>query len=217
MSQRLEQDEPANGNNTENESHSSSTTIPDSNTSMLFGKSSKLTRAPKPDITLGKTAPTRSATKATSSAPVVSLRSRGFWKILTKFDVSQTSAPGQMIIPKMFSGLFPTTTPSTGTGAGYQTEISFSLQFKDGKHTETVNDARYIHYTPKPGHPRPNTDNRFTFHNQTILVRLKRGDMLVFKLTRNPKVKFVIERLDATDNRYAALYKGIGQSYGMLP
>ena len=205
----------------------------------LFGRS-KYTRAPKPDISLGvKKVPTGMAGESSSAAsppaflppathvtatlassvPAVPLTPTGFWKVLSGNDVSTTSSPGQIIIPIEFKDFFEPLTltkPPDAGGKGRQWEASFSVQFVDGTFRIIANDARCIIYEPETGHPRPNTECRFTFRNREILKRLGKGDILVFRVATGGGVKFLIDKLSMHMPWYLKLYAGKGRKWGTL-
>lgn len=103
----------------------------------------------------------------------------GFWKRLSKNDVSLTSSPGQIIIPKAYVTYFP---PLLPTANPYLQESNLSTEFVDRNGNATpAPDSRLILYVPKPGQPRPNIEYRFTFRDQDILSNLSVNDVLVFE------------------------------------
>jgi hypothetical protein len=107
----------------------------------------------------------------------------GFWKQLSKFDVSPTSAPGQIIIPIRFRDFFVAMSvqkDETDTGGVRQSQVLFDVRFIDGDFELYVNKARAILYEPAADHPRPNIELRFTFRNRDAFDRLSAGDVLVF-------------------------------------
>jgi hypothetical protein len=213
----------------------------DSPATGIFGKS-KYTRAPKPDIRLGTKkaqagspqtpasgsthtpTPPASPIAPTPVSPVLASSATpssptGFWKVLSKFDVSTTSAPGQIIIPIEFQDFFEPLTltkPSDAGGRGRQWEASFPIQFVDGAFRVVANDARCIVYEPETGHPRPNTECRFTFRNRDILTRLTKGDILVFRVAAGGSVKFIVDKLSLHMPWYLKLYAGKGRKWGIL-
>ncbi|OGN97641.1 MAG: hypothetical protein A2Z77_04570 [Chloroflexi bacterium RBG_13_51_36] len=109
---------------------------------------------------------------------------RGFWKVLSNFDVNPGSAPGQIIVPIRFAHYFPPVTMTHGPdagGRGRQWECSLSVLLSGPSGNIVADDARFIIYEPHTGHPRPNTESRFTFHNSAIFSLLSTGDMLIFQ------------------------------------
>lgn len=123
-------------------------------------------------------------TEGTTAAQVAGVAPRGFWKVLSKNDTSLTSSPGQIIIPIRFREVFePLRQTGGGTTerSGRQWERTLRVVFKDGTWTGTAPEARVIVYEPQAGHPRPNTECRFTFHHREILERLSPDDVLVFE------------------------------------
>ena len=119
----------------------------------------------------------------------------GFWKKLSKNDVSKTSSPGQIIIPKKFMMHFPPIenyheTPSHGR----QGDVYFDISFKNKDiHSKIVNGVRAIHYIPAPNHPRPNQELRFTFRNKDVFSRLQKDDVLLFKEVDSDVLWFEVE------------------------
>jgi HKD family nuclease len=140
----------------------------------------------------------------------------GFWKKLRPFDVSLTSAPGQIIIPIQFLGLFPafSTQQTTAVNAS-QAEAFFNVLFilpsGDGIKVDKV---RIIHYFPAPHHPRPNHELRFTFRARDILQLLARDDILEFKQTDNPDIWFEIKLIKNKTREYRRFPKK--QRYGVI-
>jgi hypothetical protein len=132
----------------------------------------------------------------------------GFWKRLSKFDVSQTSAPGQMIIPIQFRTFFEPLALNfdrTDEGGARQYDRTFPLTFKDDGYQIEVEDARVILYEPAADHPRPNKELRFTFHDREILNRLRKDDVLVFQSLND---RIVVQRKAAGSmgpGRFASL------------
>ena len=64
-----------------------------------------------------------------------------FWKRLSNFDTSTSSAPGQIIIPKRFGDFFPPMTvqrDDTANGGVRQSECIFTATFKDGAFKATL-------------------------------------------------------------------------------
>ncbi|MEN3369818.1 MAG: hypothetical protein V7609_1961 [Verrucomicrobiota bacterium] len=136
----------------------------------------------------------------------------GFWKILSKFDVSRGGAPGQIIIPIEFRSLFPNQTlvkAADAGGRGRQWDTEFPVNFRDGGFTDTAL-ARFIVYEPETSHPRPNTECRFTFRNRAIFDRLNAGDILSFKFRQGSQPLF-IERFSPTSEVYRALRTSRGR------
>lgn len=141
----------------------------------LFG-TRKFPPAPQPDLPAPRRV--RSVRRKPRVAP------SGFWKILSDFDVNPSSAPGQIIVPIRFAHHFPQVTMTQGPdagGKGRQWECSLSVLFSDTGGNIVADDARFIIYEPHTGHPRPNTESRFTFHNKDIFNQLSAGDMLIFQ------------------------------------
>jgi HKD family nuclease len=111
-------------------------------------------------------------------------RESGFWKKLSKFDVSQSSAPGQILIPIRFLPFFPPlqlTQAEDADGGGRKWEATFPVTFVN-QQDEAVHlpDARFILYEPKRDHPRQNREPRFTLHNTEAFRQLRAGDVLLF-------------------------------------
>lgn len=141
----------------------------------LFGTRA-LPPAPVPDLTL----PRRPRSAVRARRPV----QQGFWKVLSAFDVSPTSSPGQIRVPLGFARYFPSVRMTRGRdagGRGRQWECSLRVLFRTPSGRLPADDARFIIYEPKTGHPRPNTEARFTFHSRTILNQLSAEDILVFR------------------------------------
>jgi HKD family nuclease len=141
----------------------------------LFG-TRKFAPAPQPDLPAS-----RRARKAAGRSRVTP---SGFWKVLSNFDVNPGSAPGQIIVPIRFAYHFPQVTMTQGPdagGKGRQWECSLSVLFSAPSGNIVADDARFIIYEPHTGHPRPNTESRFTFHNRGIFNLLSAGDMLIFQ------------------------------------
>jgi Predicted HKD family nuclease len=161
------------------------------------------------------TAPSRAVRKSqekeklpAATAPkagAISQEETGFWKVLSDFDVSKQGAPGQIIIPMRFRDLFPdqrlVKQPDAG-GKGRQWDTEFALTFRDGNFTATA-DARFIVYEPESGHPRPNTECRFTFRNRAIFDRLNAGDILSFHFV--PGRSLLVERFAPASDEYRVL------------
>jgi len=132
---------------------------------------------------------------------------KGFWKILSAFDVSKTGAPGQMIIPMKYLGLFPSMTNWTQTPVGArQRDVYFDVVFIDSaRKKHKVKNARAIIYVPSPYHPRPNQELRFTFRNRSVLNRLHKGDILQFRRTSSYSIWFEI-KLIPQKSKQAQIY-----------
>jgi HKD family nuclease len=211
--------EDAAGDETEDEA---TEPIPSSTraSSRLFGRS-RFPRAPRPDISLDRK---RRKSRRGSIGSVATLpgftipTATGFWKVLSAFDVSTTSAPGQIIIPIQFRDFFEplelTKQPDIG-GKGRQWEGAFPTQFRDGSFTLNV-DARCIVYEPETDHPRQNTECRFTFRNRDILERLRAGDILIFNRTSAGGIQIDVERVTSSDSRHRTLYSRPGGRFGWL-
>ncbi len=108
----------------------------------------------------------------------------GFWKSLSAFDASDSSAPGQIIIPIRFIDFFPPLTvqrDERSTGGVRQSHAEFPLTFQDGTFTKQVLTGRIILYEPAESHPRPNRELRFTFRDHPVFSRLRQDDVLVFR------------------------------------
>ena len=130
----------------------------------------------------------------------------GFWKILSKWDTSATSAPGQIQIPMQFREFFPAQVlvkEADAAGKGRQWDTTFAVEFRDG---DFIADAqgRFIVYEPEMDHPRTNTECRFTFHNRAIFDHLRAGDILSFRF-RGPGESLLVERFDPSSPGYQAL------------
>jgi hypothetical protein len=107
----------------------------------------------------------------------------GFWKRLSNWDASGSSAPGQIQIPIQFLDFFPNMTDEVALTAGLgqgQSAAYFDVEFRDGAFTKRVDQARVILYEPAPHHARPNREIRFTFHDHEVFERLSPLDVLVF-------------------------------------
>jgi hypothetical protein len=101
-----------------------------------------------------------------------------FYKELSPSDVSTHDSPGQIIIPIGFGSFFPALDMQKNPP-----DVFFAVEFRDGGYSTLVT-ARLILYVPKPGHPRPNPDLRYTFRNREILEdHLHHRDILVFTKT----------------------------------
>ncbi len=128
----------------------------------------------------------------------------GFWKKLSKFDISKTSAPGQIIIPIRYLDLFPPMNGlSTQLSGGQQEEVIFDISFEEYGKTELVEGVRAIRYVPAPSHARPNIELRFTFHNREIFNKLSVDDVLEFRRSVYPKIWFVIKLIKTGSSEYA--------------
>jgi hypothetical protein len=109
----------------------------------------------------------------------------GFFKKLSKFDASPSSAPGQIIIPIRFRSFFPDLTvekDETAIGGVRQSAVEFPVTFIQEQWSHPAN-ARVILYEPASDHPRPNAELRFTFRSIAIRDALKPDDLLVFRAT----------------------------------
>lgn len=109
----------------------------------------------------------------------------GFFKRLSKFDTSPSSAPGQIIIPIRFRAFFPDLAvekDETATGGVRQSAAEFPVTFVQ-EHWSHPASARVILYEPAADHPRPNPELRFTFRSIAIRDSLKPGDVLTFRDT----------------------------------
>lgn len=142
------------------------------------------------------------------SVPTPSLN-YGFWKKLSEFDVSSTSAPGQIIIPIRYIHIFP---PMSGLtlqpSGGWQEEVVFDISFEANGKAELVEGVRAIRYVPAPNHPRSNIELRFTFHNRTILNKLKKDDVLEFRRSKNQKAWFLVKLITQSNPIYYIYRKG---------
>lgn len=123
------------------------------------------------------------------------ITNKGFWKVLAAFDVSKTSAPGQMIIPIKNIGLFPSMSNWAQTKVGAkQRDVYFDVVFIDSNSKKhKVKNSRAILYVPSPYHPRPNQELRFTFKDRSVLNLLRKGDILEFRRTDSYSVWFEIK------------------------
>jgi hypothetical protein len=109
----------------------------------------------------------------------------GFFKRLSKFDASPSSAPGQIIIPIRFRPFFPDLAvekDETANGGVRQSASEFPVTFIQEQWAHPAN-ARVILYEPASDHPRPNPELRFTFRSIAIRDSLKPGDVLIFRAT----------------------------------
>ncbi|MDX6270021.1 MAG: hypothetical protein QOD28_1244 [Acidobacteriota bacterium] len=199
--------------------------------SELFGRS-QFPRAPRPDISLNRHRPAKTAPPASGTTPtgaalpssavpsstVASPSIKGFWKVLSPNDVSLTSSPGQIIIPIKFRSFFeplPLTKQPDAGGKGRRWDDLLDVQFTDGAYVLIVT-ARCIIYEPETGHPRPNTECRFTFRSKDILARLNAGDILLFTHSTSANLRFEVEKIPPTDPRYIALHNSNAKGHGLL-
>lgn len=130
----------------------------------------------------------------------------GFWKVLSGWDTSATSAPGQIQIPMQFREFFPAQVlvkEADAAGKGRQWDTTFPVEFQDGDFT-TGADGRFIVYEPEKDHPRSNTECRFTFHNRAVSDRLRPGDILSFRF-RAPSEPILVERFSPSTPTHQAL------------
>ena len=132
----------------------------------------------------------------------------GFWKKLSSFDVSPSSAPGQIIIPIRFRDFFEPLSlefDNTAEGGPRQYNRHFAMTFIDGGFSKQVTDARVILYEPASNHPRPNIELRLAFRDREIFNRLSKDDVLVFQHVDG---HIVVEKRDSGsmgDGRFARL------------
>ena len=124
--------------------------------------------------------------------PKVAFSGGGFWKQLSKNDVSPTSSPGQIIIPISFLPLFPEFSAwQIMSRNARQSDVYFNIIFTSPAGVRLrVDNVRSIHYVPSPYHLRPNRELRFTFRNKEIRDTFHRDDILVFRRTDNPDIWF---------------------------
>ena len=141
-----------------------------------------------------------SITAAGTAQHRVSAAPRGFWKRLSPSDVSLTSSPGQMIIPRQFLVFFPPLGAlKTTRSGGQQSDALIDVEYRQpNKVPKPVKGARVIWYQPAPSHPRQNPDLRFTFRDRGVLTSLKAGDVLEFIRTSMSSPALVIERIPAS-------------------
>lgn len=163
--------------------------------------------------------PSVSAPAATATgAPIGSIL--GFWKQLSKFDVSPSSAPGQIIIPKEFATLFPPRGKSQTTDSNaVQSDVNLAVRFHGLGKVQLCTAARLILYEPAAHHPRPNIEYRFTFHDKAINpTGLSETDILVFEvLTDDPdNCWFNIYHIPAKDPQYSEIRALASRSFGPL-
>jgi hypothetical protein len=187
----------------------------------LFG-SSKLSPAPRADISLSRQRESDASAVSSEESDETAVQQpsgalRMFWKTLSSNDVSTTSSPGQIVIPLMFRSFFeplPQTKAADAGGKGRQWDSTFRLDFADGTFIRSVQ-ARCIVYEPETGHPRQNTECRFTFRDQAILERLSAGDIIVFQQTGVARPQFRVERYAPSDARVSDLVNS-GARFGWL-
>jgi hypothetical protein len=143
-------------------------------------------------------------------------KNTGFWKKLSKFDVSSTSAPGQIIIPKGFINNFPPMDePLITSSGGEQSDVFFNIVFEDATGERLkIENVRAIYYIPAPDHPRPNSELRFTFRNREIFEMLSERDILEFKRTDEPSIWFVVRQIKPNNSDYVKLSKG--ENFGLI-
>lgn len=130
----------------------------------------------------------------------VSASPNGFWKRLSPSDVSLTSSPGQMIIPRQFLSFFPPLgSLKTTRSGGKQGDALIDVEYRQpNKEPMLVKGARVIWYEPAPDHPRQNPDLRFTFRNREVLTSLEAGDVLEFVPTAASSPALVVRRIPAS-------------------
>ncbi len=136
--------------------------------------------------------------------PVATLAGRIFWKKLSDNDVSLTSSPGQIQIPKQYYNRLPTfVNQEIKPNGASQEESFFDLLFIDsiGNQVPVLN-ARAIYYTPAPTHPRQNQEIRFTFRNRDVFTLLEARDILVFEDTIITGYSFIVRQIKETDPTY---------------
>lgn len=128
----------------------------------------------------------------------------GFWKKLSKNDVSLTSSPGQIIIPISFLEYFPPLSDPIITQSGAEQSDAFFNVIYESPSGDIVKieNARVIFYEPAPWHPRPNSEIRFTFRNHEILTGLGKEDLLEFRRSYEPSVWFIIRHIKPTSDEY---------------
>lgn len=145
-----------------------------------------------------------------NSAPVanaaprrISATPNGFWKRLTRSDVSPSSSPGQIIIPRQFLPFFPQLGRLKPTrSGGKQRDAFFDVEYHQPNKVPTlVKGARVVWYEPSPDHPRKNPDLRFTFKNKDVLASLAIGDVLEFIQTAVNSPALMIKRIPASAAR----------------
>jgi len=175
----------------------------------LFGRSKYRAPLPPTSTSLSTTAPgsptspTIPTPSTLPSPPQPSGTGRGFWKMLSDFDVSTSSAPGQIIIPMVFKRYFPSITSFIPTSSGAkQGDVHFDIIFRDNNGSRRVNNVRLIHYIPSPTHARSNEELRFTFLNRDIQTTFVKNDILIFEKTNDPNCQFIVEKISQGSPRY---------------
>jgi hypothetical protein len=121
----------------------------------------------------------------------------GFFKALSRNDVSLKDSPGQIIIPIAFLPFFgelEVQKDEAASGGPRQSHREFSLTYRDGGSDKTVATGRVILYEPAATHKRRNAEVRFTFRDRDILTSLSKDQVLLF--TRSEE-GIVVERLPA--------------------
>jgi len=134
----------------------------------------------------------------------ISPTNEGFWKKLSHNDVSKTSSPGQIVIPKKFVDFLPPFIDwETEHNGARQSDVFFDIIFIDSlNHRTRINGARSIYYIPAPTHPRINHEIRFTFRNKEIRGLLECDDILEFRKTDNLDVEFIIHLIKVGTPEY---------------
>lgn len=177
---------------------------------------SKAAPAPAPASTPATTATPAAATGL--KPPIGSIF--GFWKKLSNSDVSASSSPGQIIIPKEFGKLFPPLgTKSKTPSGGFQSDVNFPVRFLGLGMNKILPNARLILYEPAPHHPRPNVEHRFTFLDKSINPDgLASGDVLVFQvLTNDPNnCWFNVYYVKQADLEYQTIRASSSGKFGAL-
>lgn len=148
-----------------------------------------------PAVARGRRQTRTSPVKATGEAIVPS----GFWKKMSRNDVSLSSSPGQIIIPIRFKHFFaPFENPQKTDVGATQSERFFNLLFvSSGSEDVLVENARVILYVPASEHPRQNSEIRFTFRNRAVFGRLREGDVLKFENATAEEYAFVVTHIPA--------------------
>jgi HKD family nuclease len=175
----------------------------------LFGKEKF---KPTPAVVIRIDSTTKSET-----IPTVTQLGEGFWKKLSKNDVSLEGSPGQIIIPIGYINFFPEFNEliETPSGGGQQ-DVFFNVYYNDKKGgVSLIKMVRAILYIPSPTHPRPNRELRFTFHNRSILEKLEKDDILIFRRTDNPNAWFDVVHLGKSTKRYNSINLQ-NKRYGMI-
>jgi len=152
------------------------------------------------------------------SLPQYTSDQNGFWKRCSASDVSETSSPGQFIIPLEFVNMFPTLQEEE-VDKGAQFAAVFNIQFIDENgNTEDVDDVRILKYVPASDHPRQNVDGRFTFKNSSFWVRMgiSEGDILVFEKTGNTSRPLRVELIKNNSSKMNEHPFSSRQNYGYL-